>query len=256
MNPIKFSRVAGIILVLALASILVLAGGAMAQNGVPNTEPGGDYVESPGIYGEPDGAVPIQAAPQGGQSQTDGGEGAPNQQEMPSGPAPDDNPTTLAPGSPGATFSYALVSGATLRGRSSTTEYVYDGSGCTHVTAGTSTGRILNTELSIPDNSVIKYLRVIYKDMDAAGSVTGYITRYQPGVATADLINVGSTNAFASGYGFSVSAEITETVNNTTYAYTIIGWPSANTSNLQVCGLRVAYYAPYNNFLYLPSVRK
>lgn len=256
MKHSKFSRLAGVILVVFLVAIVMIAGGALAQGSVPNTEPGGEYVEAPGIYGEPDGAVPFQAAPQDGQSQTESGEPNADQSEMPSGLAPDDNPTTLAPGSSQATFSYYIVSGATLRGRTSTTEFAYDGTGCTHTTVGTGTGRILNTELTLPDNAIIKYLRVIYKDSDAAGSVTGYITRYQPGVSSLDLINVGSTSAFASGYGFSVSNEITHTVNNTIYAYTLIGWPSANSSNLQICGLRVAYYAPYTNFLYLPSVRK
>jgi len=250
MNQSKLTRLAGIILVFLLASIVVIAGAALAQGSVPGTEPGGEYVESPGIYGEPDGAVPLQSAPQEGQSQTEGGESNPNQQEMPYGLAPDDNPTTLAPVAPEATFSYYIVSGATLRSRSSnTTGYAYDGTGCTHTTFGTGIDRILNTELTLPDNAVIKYLRVIYKDFSAVGSVSGYVTRYEPGKAAQDLINVGSTNAFASGYGFSVSPEITHTVDNTTYAYTLIGWPSANSSELQICGLRVAYYAPVSNVL-------
>jgi hypothetical protein len=44
------------------------------------------------------------------------------------------------------------------------------------------------------------------------------------------------------GYGFVVSAEITETVNNTIYAYTLIGWPDDIVVDNQICGLRVAYY--------------
>jgi len=70
-----------------------------------------------------------------------------------------------------------------------------------------------------------------------------------------DLIHSGSTDVYVGGYGFIVSAEITETVNNTIYAYTLIGWPDdINVAN-QICGLRVAYYAPATfGMLFLPTV--
>lgn len=169
---------------------------------------------------------------------------------------PDDNPppgSALSPDAPHLAFSYYQVSGATLRGRNSDTGYLYDGSGCTHVTVGSGAGRILNTELPLPDGSVVKYLRVYYKDTNAANGVEGYITRYQPGQATADLVHTGSSDAFAGGYGFVVSAEITETVNNTAYAYTLIGWPDDTNVANQICGLRVAYYSP-TTATYLPSL--
>ncbi|MBP7777582.1 MAG: hypothetical protein KA371_10670 [Acidobacteria bacterium] len=141
-------------------------------------------------------------------------------------------------------FSYYQVAGATLRGRSSTTDYAYAGSGCAYVTAGVGTGAILNTELALPDGAVIKYLRLYYYDSNAASAVQGYLTRYQPGTGSADLVSTASTATYAGGYGFTVSGEITETVNNSLYAYTLIGWPGALGSTNQVCGLRVAYYAP------------
>jgi hypothetical protein len=171
---------------------------------------------------------------------------------------PDENPTAgqpRAPGAPALTFKYYQVTGTTLRGRNSDTGYIYDGVGCSHVTAGSGAGRILNTELPLPDDSVIKYLRVYYRDTNAANGVEGYITRYQPGVGTADLIHAGSSDAFVGGYGFVVSAEITEEVNNTIYAYTLIGWPDdVNVAN-QICGLRVAYYSP-TTLMYLPTITK
>lgn len=175
--------------------------------------------------------------------------------------APDDNVqagaehAANAPQSPQQTFSYYQVSGTTLRGRNSSTTYAYDGVGCTHVTAGTGTGRILNTELILPDGAVIKYLRVYYSDASAVNGVEGYLTRYQPGVATTDLVHTGSTDAFAGGYGFVVSSEITETVNNTSYAYTLIGWPDDASANNQICGLRIAYYSP-NSSTFLPTIIK
>ncbi len=173
-------------------------------------------------------------------------------------PAPDDNaPTGRSPQNPQLTLSYYLVAGESLRPRNSSTEYAYDGVGCSHVTVGSSTGRIIDTELHLPENSVIKYLRVYYRDTNAANGVEGYITRYQPGVGTADLVHTGSTDVFVGGYGFTVSTEITETVNNTIYAYTLIGWPDDANVNNQICGLRVAYYAPSVPFgTFMPLINR
>ena len=114
----------------------------------------------------------------------------------------------------------------------------------------------MNTEAHIPDNAVIKYIRLYYRDSSATGYVGAYLTRYSPGAATADLVSASSTAVFARGYGYVVSPEITETVNNNTYAYTLIGWPSGPGSNLQICGIRVAYYAPLTTVAFLPTVKK
>ena len=102
----------------------------------------------------------------------------------------------------------------------------------------------LNTKLPLPDGAIIKYLRVYYRDTNAANGVEGYITRYQPGVGTADLVHAVSSDAFVVGYGFVVSPEITEVVNNTVYAYTLIRWPDEVGVNNQICGVRVAYFPP------------
>jgi hypothetical protein len=109
--------------------------------------------------------------------------------------------------------------------------------------------------MPLVDGAVIKYLRVYYRDTNAANGVEGYITRYQPGVGTLDLVHTGSSDAFDGGYGFVVSQEITETVNNNIYVYTLIGWPDdVNVAN-QICGLRVAYYAPPGP-AFLPTIMK
>lgn len=191
----------------------------------------------------------LQAAP----AATDGAAGVPVvEREAVVGAAPDDN-VGLASPNPRLSFSYYLASGATMRGRSSATTHVYDGLGCVHLTSG---AEIVNTELYIPDGSIIKYLRLYYIDTSASGSVKGYITRYTPGTATNDLVNISSSTSGAGGYGFVVSDEITETVNNTSYAYTLIGWPTAAASSLQICGLRVAYYAPTSVASFLPIIDK
>lgn len=230
MNNIIRSKYFKIGIVIFLATLLLLGGKALAQLFIPATEPGGEVIELAPSYISGDSAY---------------------QNITP----PDENPTSGV-NNPAVTFSYYQVAGATLRGRNSTTGYLYDGSGCSHTTSGTGTGRILNTELIVPDDAVVKYLRVYYYDTNPSNGVEGYITRYQPGAGTADLVHTGSSDAFQGGYGFIVSEEITETVNNTIYAYTLIGWPDENNAANQICGLRVAYYAPFHVNIYMPVVRR
>lgn len=265
MNIRLLARRSSLLLVIALLSIALAARAALADQ--PATE-GGPALVAPAATAvtppaaPPDGAPPAAPAKDTGPAATDTGEialRADDAAPVYGGRAPDEN---LPPGSsvsgaaPRATFSYYMASGATLRGRNSSTGYAYAGNGCAYVTSGTTTGRILNTELYIPDGSIIKYLRVYFNDTNASGSVAGFITRYQPGVAVSDLVSASSTAAYAGGYSFVVSSEITETVNNTSYAYTLIGWPSDSVSSLQICGLRVAYYAPISVASFMPIITK
>jgi hypothetical protein len=217
--------------VLVLVVVAVVAGRAVAQLVVPATEPGGQvttgvvepsYVSSDPAY----------------------------QDVRP----PDDNPTDGS-GYAAAKYSYYLVSGATLRGRSSATQFTYSGLGCAYTTAGTGSERILNTELHLPNGALIKYLRVYYIDTNPVNSVDGFLTSYDPGKSAVDLTFATGPDAFNGGYGFTVSPEITVTVDNELYAYTLIGFPDENNIANQVCGLRIAYYPPYNGIVFLPAVR-
>ncbi|GMU43444.1 MAG: hypothetical protein IT479_08675 [Xanthomonadales bacterium] len=139
-------------------------------------------------------------------------------------------------------FSYYTVSGATLRGRSSSVGVAYASLGCSYVNAGTD--RILNTEAPLPDGARIKYLRIYYHDTNPADGVRAFLTRYEPGAAASDLTSAGSTAAFVGGYGTSLSPEIDEIVDGDRYAYTLIGWPDALGSANRICGMRIAYYGP------------
>ncbi len=173
---------------------------------------------------------------------------------------PDEDPssTTASAGSPYALsshFSYYTVSGATMRGRSSNTEYVYDGNGCVYIPTG-SASMILNTELHIPQGSLIKYIRLYYMDTSASSNVLAYLTRYQPGQGFSDLVATSSNIVYDGGWGYVVSPEMNETVDNESYAYTLIGYPSFKGDTGQICGIRVAYYAPLGPSAYLPAIRK
>lgn len=251
-------------LVLLGVAALVSAGVVVAQMSIPATEPGGEVTEIQNSFDSYlDAGVII---PENGLAAS----GEPF--AWPEGIAPDDNPPEGAARTQGTNatdapiFHYYMVSGSTLRGRSSTTEYKYDAAGCAHVTAGIAleNGYILNTGVTLPDQAEIKYLRVYFKDTNLTKGVRGYITRYQPGIGpppvgagTRDLASAYSDSPieFDDGYGFVVSNRITETVDNASYAYTLLAWPDDIGESMQICGLRIAYYLPQNNLAFLPAIK-
>jgi hypothetical protein len=278
-----------IVAVLGAVLLLLAAGAALAQQTLPATE-GGDRSLETSSSGQPDGAaLEIAAAavaasagtetgvatdaansagepdgiaqtgdePDKGTTGTETGESPEftSQQGYVDGQAPDDN-AGLAPSAVDATFSYYTVAGPELQPRTTSNTQVYSGNGCVYMSTGAGTGLLTGTGLHIPAGSIIKFIRLYYNDTNAAAGVDAFLTRYAPGSATADLISTGSANTFSGGYGFVVSAEITQTVNNTAYAYILYGWPDSNLSNLQVCGIRVAYYAPTWTNLFLPAIRR
>jgi hypothetical protein len=151
-----------------------------------------------------------------------------------------------------AAFSYYCLLGTAFNERTTTTTYAYGGNGCVYETGGTD-NRFM-APLLIPDASVIKYLRLYYNDTNAGTDLTAWLTRYQPGITSEDLVSVTSTGS--SGYGTSLSVEITNTVDVTNWAYTVIIAPNANANTNQFCGIRVAYYAPTIFAVALPVVQR
>ena len=230
MNITDKAKYIKISIVIVLAALLLLGGKALAQLFVPATEPGGEVIEMTPSYIS----------------------GNPAYQNI---SPPDENPSGEV-NHPNEIFSYYQVAGATLRGRSSTTEFSYDGKGCLHTTSNSSDKNLVNTELVIPDNSVIKYLRVYYNDTNPASGVEGFITKIQPIIVVTDIVSTGSTDQFAGGYGYTVSQRITETVDSENFVYTLIGWPDENNVANQICGLRVAYIAPFHGTIFMPVISR
>ncbi len=233
MKSLYHTRILRVGLIILLAGLAVASGSALARLSSPASEPGGDIstvvMENPSyVSGDPefDGKMP-----------------------------PDENPP-LGSIKNTTQFSYYTVSGATLRGRSSATQYVYQGNGCLYTTAGVDTQRIVNTELNLPQGAVIKFLRVYYNDTNPNSGVDGYLTSYAPGQSAIDLTRAIPPDAFKDGFGFTVSPEITETINNTDHAYTLIGYPDENNIANQVCGLRIAYLPPYRGTVYIPTIHR
>ncbi len=162
---------------------------------------------------------------------------------------PDARTTAQAPT---ATFSYFRLLGVAFNGRTSSTTYAYNFNGCIYETGG-SDNRFM-APLIIPDGSVIKYLRLYYNDTSSLTDLTAWITRYQPGITSEDLTSVNSTNS--TGFGSTLSPEITHTVDMASWAYTIIIAPNGNTVSNTICGIRVAYYAPSIFGAFLPVIHK
>ncbi|TLN14440.1 hypothetical protein FDZ74_09140 [bacterium] len=103
---------------------------------------------------------------------------------------------------------------------------------------------------------MIKSIRVYYMDPSATENVSAYLPRYQSGQNSVDLTATSSTLSFTGGWGTALSMELNEIVDNMNYAYTLIGWPSTTGTTEQICGIRVAYYAPLGPSAYLPAIRK
>ncbi len=231
MSRSRSPRLIIVLLVLVLPLVFLAGGFALAQLELAATEPGGERPEvMPASYDSGDPSF-----------------------DAPGVLPPDENATDSIQGT-SATFSYYTVAGPELHPRTTANDQTYSANGCVYMTSGSSAGLLTGTGMHIPDGSVVKYIRLYYNDTNASAGVDAFLTRYAPGTATSDLVSTGSTNAFSGGSGFVVSSQITETVNNTSYAYLLYGWPDSASSTLQVCGLRVAYYAPFSAAIFLPMV--
>ena len=156
-----------------------------------------------------------------------------------------------SPGSPALSFSYLKLIGTAFQPRESTSTYAYTSNGCIYQNAG-PTMRFQHS-LVLPEDSEIKYVRIYYLDT-AATDMTVWLTRYEPGQANLDLVSVQSTGS--SGYGTVLSALITQTVDMATYAYVLTWGTGVNSSAHQICGVRVAYYAPPVFGTFMPLIQK
>ncbi len=153
--------------------------------------------------------------------------------------------------SPGVSFSYYHTIGTLFQPRKSTSTYDYTTNGCMYQNGGTEFR--FQAHLVLPEDSVIKYVRIYYNDT-VAQDMTVWLTRYDPGKSNVDLTSVQSSGS--GGYGTALSALITETVDLATYAYVLTWGTGVATSGNQLCGIRVAYYAPPIFGTFVPVIQK
>jgi len=150
------------------------------------------------------------------------------------------------------TFSYYRILGTAFNPRTSATTFGYNLNGCIYNSGGTD-NRFM-APLLLPDNSEIKFLRLYYDDTSVPIDITAWITRYQPGVTSEDVTSVDSSGS--TGYGTTLSPEITHTVDLTNWAYTLIIAPNGLGTASSFCGVRVAYYAPSIWLTALPVISR
>ena len=156
-----------------------------------------------------------------------------------------------SPSNPALSFSYYKVIGSAFQPRNSASTFTYSSNGCLYQSGGTDFR--FQAPLVLPEGSEIKYVRIYYLDT-AATDMTVWLTRYEPGQANLDLTSVTSTGS--GGYGTVLSPLITQTVDMATYAYVLTWGTSVATSANQICGVRVAYYAPPIFGTFLPLIHK
>jgi hypothetical protein len=165
--------------------------------------------------------------------------------------APEEGSAPDSPSNPALSFSYYKVIGTAFQPRNSTSTFTYASNGCMYQSGGPDFR--FQAPLVLPENSEIKYVRIYYIDT-VATAMTVWLTRYEPGQANLDLTSVLSTGS--GGYGTVLSPLITHTVDMATYAY-VFNWGTGTaTSGHQICGVRVAYYAPSGFGAFLPLIRK
>lgn len=149
-------------------------------------------------------------------------------------------------------LSYYFVPGTEFKGKSSNFGYTYVTKGC-FFRSTTLGAEQYTAPIHIPNGSVLKGMRIYFIDNSTTGGVGGWLTSYNPGVTSKDLISVNN-GSISIGSGFVDSNEITQTVTTDTTAYTLIVYTGTADSTVQVCGVRLAYYAPAAGAAFLPVV--
>ncbi len=104
--------------------------------------------------------------------------------------------------------------------------------------------------------SIIKYLRVYYKDTNAADMVL-YLQNFDDGINNSSILLV-STSGSATGIRSTLSAEITHTVDYSSYSYGVMAFwePGFFDGSVQICGIRIAYVLPTSFGLGLPLITR
>lgn len=149
-----------------------------------------------------------------------------------------------------AAASFYHIPGSVLTPVSSATTLSYGFMGCIYATAGA--GNLLNAPLELPDGARVVLVRLYYDDASTS-SIDAWLTRYDElGTTYEDLIHIASTGS--SGHGSSYG-ELDHVVNTYSWSYVLNVRLNAADTNLQVCGLRVMYYAP-GTTNYLPAVMR
>lgn len=160
--------------------------------------------------------------------------------------APASVPAADAPDAPSGTegtptFSYRWLAGSTFHSVSTPGSYTYYGAGCIQP-SGTGT-RTFHHKLLLPQGSLVKYVRLYYRNTSTANTPTAYFTTYNMVGGITDHGFVSGSNI--GGYSSALSGEMNYTVDHIAEPINIdVSLGSVTDGSVQFCGVRVAYYAP------------
>lgn len=144
-------------------------------------------------------------------------------------------------------LSYFFVLGWQLIPRDSDLEYTHTRGGCIQVMSG---GRpYLTFPLTIPEGSIIKYMRIYYRDVNVEHSMDVSLNRYQVGQTFEEITSLETTETEDT----LVSAELNEVVDGSEYQYSVDAEWLETGESLRICGVRVAYYDPFHA-VFLPLI--
>lgn len=155
-------------------------------------------------------------------------------------------PAVDAPDAPSGTegtptFSYRWLTGSTFHPVSTPGPFAYSTAGCIQP-SGTGT-RTFHHKLLLPQGSLVKYVRLYYRNTSTANTPTAYFTTYNMVGGITDHSFVAGSNI--GGYGSALSGEMNYTVDHTAEPINIdVSLGSVTDGSVQFCGVRVAYYAP------------
>ncbi|MBN1370997.1 MAG: hypothetical protein JW987_03475 [Anaerolineaceae bacterium] len=149
------------------------------------------------------------------------------------------------------TASFYNVPGSILTPVSSTTSLASAGDGCIYADAWA--GSLLNAPLDIPPGSQIVLLRLYYDDTSAS-NLEAWITRYNSaGTDFEDLVHITSSGDGGHGSSYQALDHVTDTYN---WRYVLNVRLNSPSPTLQVCGIRVMYYAPIIYGTFLPEIMR
>ncbi len=147
-------------------------------------------------------------------------------------------------------MSHWFILGSHLLPRGSGMTYAYGGNGWMYVTGSGGLIR-MQFPVTLPDGATIKSMDLFYNDTSTS-DLTMWLTAYDPGTLSSDLIVLSSVNAL--GTGVDSSPEITHTVDNSLQAYSLnYSWSGVLDSTLQICGIRINYIDPFHA-TFIPAV--
>lgn len=176
--------------------------------------------------------------------------------DVPRSNNPDDLTQPLAPNAPkesdapqAGTY-YLHISGSVFVPIYSVTTFVYDGSGCLHISGGSN---FLQFPLELPYGSTVTQLRLYYKDTNAANNGTLWLAQYDDGLGFTNIVTATTTGN--AGWG-TATVNLNQVPDYVNYSYTLLWSSPVADSSMQLCGFRVAYTPPSIFGVALPLILK